>query len=173
MKFANGSTEYLDHFLACFNNPTLDTNGKEVTSKPCMSKGGIPVEPFVMLGGFLPENQKTLPESPHYEQSDTIVMTILLDNYDPNSEEDAEALKIALEWEETYLNFMKEFTSKNNDHMDIAFMSERSPEDELERETYGDILTISLSYLFMFAYISLSLGNFTKWTIVLVSSLSL
>ena len=56
-------------------------------------------------------------------------------------------------------------------NMDIAFMSERSPQDELDRETYGDIVTIVLSYLFMFLYITISLGSFTKWSRVMVRDL--
>lgn len=43
--------------------------------------------------------------------------------------------------------------------MDIAFNSERSIEDELERETSGDIVTIAVSYLIMFFYITFSLGQ--------------
>lgn len=43
-------------------------------------------------------------------------------------------------------------------------------QDELERETYGDILTIAVSYLFMFVYITFSLGRITKWTRFLVSN---
>ncbi len=35
----------------------------------------------------------------------------------------------------------------------------RSIEDELERETSGDVLTIALSYLIMFFYITFSLGQ--------------
>ena len=87
-----------------------------------------------------------------------------------------------MEWEETYINFMKAVTTNgtwNNaslweehpewmTNMDIAFMSERSPQDELDRETYGDIVTIVLSYLFMFLYITISLGSFTKWSRVMV-----
>ena len=46
--------------------------------------------------------------------------------------------------------------------MDVAFNSERSIEDELDRETYGDIMTIAVSYIFMFIYITFSLGKISK-----------
>lgn len=42
--------------------------------------------------------------------------------------------------------------------MDIAFSGERAVQDELTRESEGDILTILISYCIMFAYIAL--GNY-------------
>merc|ERR1719347_922753 len=49
-------------------------------------------------------------------------------------------------------------------YMDIAFNSERSIEDELDKETYGDIVTIAISYIIMFVYITFSLGQTSKFT---------
>lgn len=46
--------------------------------------------------------------------------------------------------------------------MDIAFNAERGIEDELERESRNDVSTIFISYLIMFAYITLSLGNISS-----------
>lgn len=43
--------------------------------------------------------------------------------------------------------------------MDIAFYAERGIEDELKRESQNDVVTILISYLIMFAYITLALGN--------------
>ena len=159
---------YLDHFLSCANNPTLDEDSDRTQKLSCMSKGGLPIEPFYILGGFLEEGETTMPPNPKYEEANTVLISILVDNYDTKSDEDVEMLERAMEWEETYLDFMKNFTSEEHEHMDIAFMSERSPADELDRETYGDIITIVLSYLFMFIYITISLGSFTKWNRVMV-----
>ena len=56
-----------------------------------------------------------------------------------------------------------QFKNENNtENMDVAFNSERSIEDELDRETYGDIMTIAVSYIFMFIYITFSLGKISK-----------
>ena len=46
---------------------------------------------------------------------------------------------------------------KNFSHpmMDIAFSAERAIQDELKRESKGDVYTILLSYIIMFAYISI------------------
>ncbi len=47
-------------------------------------------------------------------------------------------------------------------HMEIGFYTERSIEDELERETAGDVITIAISYLIMFAYITFALGRINR-----------
>ena len=47
---------------------------------------------------------------------------------------------------------MKKFT---HPMMDVAFTAERGVQDELERESAGDVLTILISYCVMFAYIAL------------------
>ena len=47
--------------------------------------GGIPVQAFYILGGFMPEGQTTLPASANYEEASTVMMSILLDNFDPKS----------------------------------------------------------------------------------------
>ena len=61
--------------------------------------------------------------------------------------------------------FMHNYTVKNNvTHLfDLAFNSERSIEDELERETTGDIPTIGVSYGLMVFYIVLALGRISSW----------
>ena len=109
--------------------------------------------------------------------------------HDENSEM---KLKHALEWEKEFVSFMHNYVEKNNrSHLfDLAFnsgikkchcnhifiieaeainnriavyiFSERSIEDELERETSGDILTVAISYSIMFLYIILALGRITR-----------
>lgn len=66
---------------------------------------------------------------------------------------------------------MKEWEKdpENTKHMDISFYTERSVEDELMRETSGDVKTIAISYLIMFLYITFSLGQFTSWKNFFVS----
>lgn len=66
---------------------------------------------------------------------------------------------------------MKEITSDEDwtDDMDIAFNAERGIEDELKRESQNDVVTILISYLIMFAYITLSLGNITECNRLMVS----
>ena len=82
-----------------------------------------------------------------------------------------EALKNATTWEKLYIEYMKNWTANesNTKYMDVAFNAERAIGDELERETYGDIVTIALSYIFMFVYITFSLGRMTKWSRFMVN----
>ena len=53
--------------------------------------------------------------------------------------------------------------------MDLAFRAERSIEDELERESVSEAITVVISYLLMFLYISLALGSFNSFRSMLVS----
>ena len=52
--------------------------------------------------------------------------------------------------------------------MEVAFYSERSIEDELARESSGDVTTILISYIIMFIYVTISLGTVTKMERILV-----
>ena len=48
----NGGTHtYLDHFLLCSRNPT-NPKAQTAMGQSCMSKGGIPVQPYFALGGY-------------------------------------------------------------------------------------------------------------------------
>lgn len=60
---------------------------------------------------------------------------------------------------------MKNFKNPN---LTIAFNSERSVEDELNRESNSDISTIVISYAIMFIYISLALGHIHSFRRVMV-----
>ena len=64
-------------------------------------------------------------------------------------------LERAAEWERVFIEFMHHWDAEQRpEYMEIAFNSERSITDELEKETYGDILTIAISYIIMFVYIT-------------------
>lgn len=153
----NGFTiNYLDQFLKCFNNP-YDSD--------CLAPYGGPVDPAVALGGFL-KSGDTLSKTPHYENATSIILTFLVNNHYNKSE-----LVSALEWESKYVELMKNFTSSNATRfMDIAFTSERSIEDELNRESKSDISTILVSYLLMFAYIAVSLGHVDECNRAMIDS---
>jgi len=53
--------------------------------------------------------------------------------------------------------------------MDIAFSSERSIEDELDRSSHSDVATILISYIIMFAYIAIALGQIRTCSRMLVN----
>lgn len=156
---------YLDHFLECSRNPSLMAPTED---KTCMAPWGGPVSAYYILGGFIPNGNTGFPEDPEYFKSTAIVMSIIVDNYDPKSTDpkDVEGLKKAMLWEEAYINFLKDYEANKmpNSYMEIAFYSERSVQDELSRETYGDLATIAISYILMFLYITIALGQHSDFS---------
>jgi hypothetical protein len=66
---------------------------------------------------------------------------------------------------------MKNWTqTEMPDFMSVAFSSERSLQDELERESEAEIVTVVISYAVMFAYIAVALGQFRSFRTLLVSN---
>ena len=54
-------------------------------------------------------------------------------------------------------------------YMSVAYQGARSIEDELNRTSQSDVMTIAISYLIMFAYIAIALGQAKSCTRLLVS----
>ena len=50
----------------------------------------------------------------------------------------------------------------------VAYVAERSIDDEIERESAGNFTTIIISYVVMFVYVTLALGEFYSWERILV-----
>ncbi|XP_076272104.1 Niemann-Pick type C-1a isoform X2 [Rhynchophorus ferrugineus] len=149
-------TNYLDTFLDCASNPY---------NILCLAPYGGPVDPAIALGGFLKPGD-SLAKHPKYEESTAVILTFLVNNY-----HDRTKILPAMEWEKLFVEFMKNYTKNNmSDFMDIAFTSERSIEDELDRESQGDVITILISYLIMFAYIAVSLGQLNSCSRLLIDS---
>lgn len=135
------TTNYLDHLLQCFSNPY---------NPDCF--GNIPVDPAIALGGFLSSGENDL-KSPQYEKASSVILTFLVSNHHNKSR-----LELALEWEQEFIRFMEEWT-KQSEHLNVAFTSERSISDELNRGSRSDIPTIMISYVLMLVYIAYSLGQ--------------
>ncbi|XP_034472622.1 NPC intracellular cholesterol transporter 1 [Drosophila innubila] len=134
---------YLDELYQCMSNPYL-----------CLASYGGPIDPAIALGGFLkPGDQLT--GSTKFELADAIILTFLVRNH-----HDKAQLVRALEWEKRFVEFMTDYIKNTKSaSMDIAFTTERSIEDELNRESQSDVLTILVSYIIMFIYIAISLGH--------------
>lgn len=64
-----------------------------------------------------------------------------------------------------FIRFMKNYTNPN---LTIAFSSERSIEDEIDRQSNSDLGTVVISYVIMFVYISLALGHISSCRRLLV-----
>ncbi|EFN66499.1 Niemann-Pick C1 protein [Camponotus floridanus] len=148
----NYTVNYLDHFRVCSH---------DVISTFCRS---FSTKPAIAVGGFLSPGHD-LHNSP-YEKATAIILTFLVNNYHNKAK-----LLPAMEWEESFINFMKNWTAtKKPAFMNIAFTSERSIEDELNRESKSDIVTILVSYVIMFGYIAVSLGQIRSCTRLLYDS---
>ncbi|KAF2904777.1 hypothetical protein ILUMI_01402 [Ignelater luminosus] len=133
----NASSNYLETLTTCLKTP-YNFN--------CLAPYGGPVEPGIAMGGATLSN---------YTDAVGITLTFLVNNHVNTTD-----LKPALEWEEKYIEFMKNWDKHERpEMMDIAFTSERSIEDELDRVSQAEILTTVISYLVMFVYITIALGK--------------
>ncbi|KAI4317035.1 hypothetical protein L6164_024947 [Bauhinia variegata] len=131
----------VEHLNYCFEHySSADT---------CMTAFKGPLDPSTVLGGFSGNN---------YSEASAFIITYPVNN--AIDEEGNETSK-AVAWEKTYIQLMKDellpmVRSKN---LTLSFSSESSIEEELKRESTADAITILISYLVMFAYISLTLGD--------------
>lgn len=143
---------YLDHISHCFNDELSpsDVNYKGI---PCLGNYGGPNYPYVALGGF--HNQS-------YNSASAVIITILVNNHLNESQ-----LGPAIAWERKFISTLKNISSPD---LTIAFLSENSIKDELDRESRSDVYTVLASYLIMFLYVSVALGQFHSWNSVFVSS---
>ena len=101
--------------ISC-RNPGNPNDGLE-PPQSCMSKGGIPVQPYFVLGGFEDDDNATSTstsnDDPNYESADAVVITFLVDNYDQHSTDPLvkKELEKVMAWELTFVEFMKNWTS--------------------------------------------------------------
>lgn len=144
------SDNYTDHFANCFKNPyeNNDDNGKS-----CLATFGGPVYPYLGLAGY-PEKR--------FSEATAMVITIPVIN-----SHSIEHTKKAKAWEKRYIDVLSDYKDPN---LRIAFYSERSIEDEIERQSQSDISTVAVSYLVMFAYVAISLGKSTSTKYFLIES---
>lgn len=125
-----------------------------------MSAFKAPLDPSTALGGFSGNN---------YSEASAFIVTYPVNNaVDKESNE----TKKAVAWEKAFIQLVKDeilplVKSKN---LTLSFSSESSIEEELKRESTADAITILISYLVMFAYISLTLGDTPSFTSIYMSS---
>ncbi|XP_028659508.1 NPC intracellular cholesterol transporter 1 [Erpetoichthys calabaricus] len=145
--------DYHTHFLYCVRAPA-SLNDTSLLRDPCLGTFGGPVFPWLVLGGYDDEN---------YNNATALVITFPVNNY----HNDSEKLNRALAWEKEFIMFLKNYRNSN---LSISFSSERSIEDEINRESNSDIHTVVISYAVMFVYISLALGHIQSLRRLLVDS---
>ena len=114
------------------------------------------MNPNIALGGF---------NGTAYENATTMIITFVVNNY-----QDKRKLAKAMAWEKAFLEYMKEYVqNSSNGNLIISFTAERAIQDELDRESDTDIITIFVSYMIMFLYITVALGQFKSCSRILVS----
>uniref|UniRef100_A0A3P9APQ1 SSD domain-containing protein n=1 Tax=Esox lucius TaxID=8010 RepID=A0A3P9APQ1_ESOLU len=145
--------DYHTHFLYCVNAPA-SLNDTSPLHDPCLGTFGGPIFPWLVLGGY---------DGTNYNNATALVITFPVNNF----HNDTAKLGKALAWEIEFISFLKNFSNPN---LTIAFNSERSIEDEINRESESDISTVVISYAIMFVYISLALGHIHSCKRVLVDS---
>lgn len=121
-----------------------------------MGENGIPINPNIVLGGF---------NGTEYNMANALIITFVVNNHkDESKNAKAEA------WEKAFIEYMKNYVSQSsNSNLTISFTSERSIQDELDRESETDIATIIVSYSIMFIYITIALGQVNSCGRIMVS----
>uniref|UniRef100_A0A5S6R403 SSD domain-containing protein n=1 Tax=Trichuris muris TaxID=70415 RepID=A0A5S6R403_TRIMR len=139
------NANWISHLRSCVRNPVQVADATSLNMS-CLAEYGGPIFPYVALGGF---------NGTDYLSSTALVVSYLVENY-----EDAEKNIDAMAWEEKFIEFVKAYKNPN---MTISFKAERSIEDEIRRESHGDMATILISYCVMFVYIALALGQYNVY----------
>ena len=132
---------YFSELKTCMENPF---------QPECLSAFGGPIQPFMVIGGYKEEN---------YLSAKALVITYVINNYNNHNSQNRELILKAMAWEADVLVLLKNYTSEN---INIYFSTERSIEDELERETKADIKIVAISYVIMFIYLTLTLGKMNE-----------
>uniref|UniRef100_A0A8D0F8U2 NPC1 like intracellular cholesterol transporter 1 n=1 Tax=Strix occidentalis caurina TaxID=311401 RepID=A0A8D0F8U2_STROC len=151
-----GTVDWHDHLIYCVNSPL---SFKDITALElsCMAEYGGPVFPYIAFGGY-PDLE--------YTEAEALIVTYSLNNFPP----DDPRHEWVLSWERRFLEVVGDFQRTHGPNLSVAFMAERSLEDEINRTTGEDIPIFAISYLVVFAYIALALGEYTTWRRVLVES---
>ena len=137
--------DWISHFTNCISAPT---SVNDTLYLSCLGDFGGTVMPFVGLGGY----PDAMSPQPQYGNASALVITWIINNHNDKT------LNInAMAWEKSVIDFLKNYSNPN---MNISFSTERSIQDELDRESQSDITTILISYIAMFLYITLTLGSY-------------
>ncbi|KAI6700958.1 hypothetical protein NL676_015282, partial [Syzygium grande] len=129
------------HAEYCFQHYT--------SADTCLSAFKAPLDPSTALGEFSRNN---------YSEASAFVVTYPVNNAMDDS---TNGNRMALAWEKAFIQLAKEelLPSAQSNNLTLSFSSESSIEEELKRESTADVVTIIVSYLVMFAYISITLGD--------------
>ncbi|KAI4297881.1 hypothetical protein L6164_037740 [Bauhinia variegata] len=131
----------VEHAEYCFQHYT--------SAETCLSAFKAPLDPTTALGGFSGNN---------FSDASAFIITYPVNNAITEVGDENEK---AIAWEKAFIQLAKEelLPMVQSSNLTLSFSAESSIEEELKRESTADILTILVSYLVMFAYISVTLGD--------------
>ncbi|OAD57255.1 Niemann-Pick C1 protein, partial [Eufriesea mexicana] len=136
---------YLDHLYKCAQN---------AYNPECLAPYKGPVFPALAYGGFLREDEFNY-DSKDYIKSTGIILSFLVKN---SLNEDV--LESIYKWEQRFIDFMKEWDiNERPKFMDVAYTTEKSIQDELERSSRAEAVTVIASYVLMFLYVAFALSE--------------
>lgn len=119
------------------------------SAETCLSAFQAPLDPSTALGGF---------SGSSYSEASAFIVTYPVNNeVDRTGNENGKAVA----WEKAFVRLVKEelIPMVQLYNLTLSFSSESSVQEELKRESTADVITILVSYLVMFAYISFTLGD--------------
>ncbi|XP_010539022.1 PREDICTED: Niemann-Pick C1 protein-like isoform X2 [Tarenaya hassleriana] len=142
----------VDHVNYCFEHYT--------SAETCLSAFKGPLDPSTALGGFSGSN---------FDEASAFLVTYPVDNAVDN---EGNKTGKAVAWEKAFIQLAKDelLPMAESRNLTLTFSSESSIEEELKRESTADVITIAISYLVMFVYISLTLGDPPRLNSFYVSS---
>ncbi|XP_078448414.1 uncharacterized protein LOC144716987 isoform X2 [Wolffia australiana] len=130
------------------------------SAEKCLSAFGAPLDPFTVLGGFSGKN---------FSEATSFVITYPVNNaIDKTGNENGKSLA----WESAFIRLVKDeiLPMVKMRNLSISFSSESSVQEELKRESTADVITIMISYIVMFTYISFALGGVPHSFSIFISS---
>ncbi|ESQ53074.1 hypothetical protein EUTSA_v10024233mg [Eutrema salsugineum] len=154
----------VEHAEYCFQHYT--------SSEMCLSAFQAPVDPSAVLGGFSGINYSEVMVAELACSEAFGCYSDLKRNFNNVIGDSSNENARAVEWEKMFIQLAKEellpmVRSKN---LTLSFSSESSIEEELKRESTADVITIAASYLVMFVYISVTLGDAPQFDTFYISS---
>ncbi|XP_018569147.1 Niemann-Pick type protein homolog 1B [Anoplophora glabripennis] len=140
------------------NLETLITCLQAPYSINCLAPYGGPILPGLVMAGASTEN--------NYLDAVGVSLTFLAVN-DLNKEN----LVDTYAWEKKFIEFLKKWDIEERpEFMDIAFSAERSIQDEIDRLSESEMVTVFISYVVMFVYIAIALGRLAGFKKILLET---
>ena len=134
-------SNWAEHLQSCARSPV-----------DCLPDFQQPLAPHYVLGGV---PTKESGRKAYLEAEALVVTYVVSDSLSPETQ------GMAMEWEETLKSYLYELSQKAGADagLEIAFSTGVSLEEEINKSTNTDVKIVVLSYLAMFVYVSLTLGN--------------